>query len=130
MHPGGASAKWGFYDGSSTLIGLTALNTGQWYNLIVTKSGTTYTLFLNGTQENQGTKANINIEDLLIGKRSANLFYMDGKIDEVAIFNTALNAGQIYNDIYQPTATGTNKTADLVNNPNLPNPVAWYRMGD
>ena len=34
--------------------------------------------------------------------------------------------------LYQPTstATGNNKTADLVNNPNLPNPVAWYRMGD
>ena len=42
----------------------------------------------------------------------------------------ALTAGQIYNDIYQPTATGTNQTADLVNNPNLPTPVAWYRMGD
>ena len=52
------------------------------------------------------------------------------ELDEVAIFDTALNAGQIYNDIYQPTATGTNQTADLVNNPNLPNPVAWYRMGD
>ena len=55
---------------------------------------------------------------------------MLGEIDEVAIFDTALNAGQIYNDIYQPTATGTNQTADFVNNPNLPNPVAWYRMGD
>ena len=58
--------------------------------------------------------------------------YNNGQIDEVAIWDTALNAGQIYNDIYQPTATapGNNKTADLVNNPNLPNPVAWYRMGD
>jgi hypothetical protein len=54
----------------------------------------------------------------------------EGNIDEVAIFDTALNAGQIYNDIYQPTATGTNQTADIANNPNLPNPVAWYRMGD
>lgn len=57
-------------------------------------------------------------------------YYFNGEIDEVAIFNTALSAGQIYNDIYQPTATGTNQTADFVNNPNLPNPVAWYRMGD
>jgi hypothetical protein len=56
--------------------------------------------------------------------------YYNGNIDEVAIFDTALSPGQIYNDIYQPTATGTNQTADLVNNPNLPTPVAWYRMGD
>jgi hypothetical protein len=56
--------------------------------------------------------------------------YYNGNIDEVAIFDTALSPGQIYNDIYQPTATGTNQTADLANNPNLPTPVAWYRMGD
>ena len=57
-------------------------------------------------------------------------FYMDGQIDEVAIFNYALNAGQIYNDIYLPTKSGTGLTADLDNNPNLTAPVAWYRMGD
>ena len=57
-------------------------------------------------------------------------FYMDGQIDEVAIFNYALNAGQIYNDIYLPTKSGTGLTANLDNNPNLTAPVAWYRMGD
>ena len=103
-HPGGASAKWGFYDGSTTLIGLTALDTNQWYNLVVTKSGTTYTLFLNGTQENQNTKANINIEDLLIGKRSANVFYMDGQMSNVQIFNSAL------------PATGSNSVETIYNN--------------
>ena len=80
-----------------------------------------------------GTSAGVTSPDnLSIGRAGIGVVYgyFDGQIDEVAIWDTALNAGQIFNDLYQPTATATNKTADLVNNPNLPNPVAWYRMGD
>ena len=55
----------------------------------------------------------------------------DGQVDEVAVFDTALSAGQIENDIYKASLPlSSNKTADLENNPNLPTPVAWYRMGD
>ncbi len=57
-------------------------------------------------------------------------FYMDGQIDEVAIFNYALTADQVKFDIYEPTKSGTGLTANLDNNPNLTAPVAWYRMGD
>ena len=68
-------------------------------------------------------------KDLTIGRRDT--LYWDGKIDEVAIFDTALNADQIKFDLYQPSLpAGSNKTADIAKNPNLPNPVAWYRMGD
>ena len=61
--------------------------------------------------------------------QSASYDYV-GKLDEVAIFDKALTADQIKFDLYKPTAEGTNQTADIANNPNLPNPVAWYRMGD
>jgi hypothetical protein len=54
----------------------------------------------------------------------------DGQIDEISIFNKVLTADQIKFDLYKPTSEGTNQTADIANNPNLPNPVAWYRMGD
>ena len=121
-HPGGASAKWGFYDGATALTGLTALNTGQWYHLVVTKSGTTYTLFLNGTQESQGTLANINIDDFLIGRRNYNNFYMDGKIDAVAIFDYALSESQV---------TTLYGTGSAIGNPMaLPSPpIAYYPLG-
>jgi len=49
-------------------------------------------------------------------------------MDEMAIFTTALTADQIQFDLYN--ATTTDKTADIANNPNLPTPMAWYRMGD
>ena len=51
-----------------------------------------------------------------------------GFIDELAIFNYALSAKQIKEDIYNGTTSG--KTADLNNISNLTAPVAWYRMGD
>ena len=102
-------------------------------------------LYVNGVEDTSTTSSGTtitgsiqNVEPPRIGVRDKNgaspdpTKFFSGKIDEVAIFDTALNAGQIYNDIYQPTATapGNNQTADLVNNPNLPTPVAWYRMGD
>jgi len=54
--------------------------------------------------------------------------FFDGNIDEVAIFDYALTAKQIKEDIYNASTTG--KTANLSNNSNLKAPVAWYRMGD
>ncbi len=54
--------------------------------------------------------------------------FWPGYIDEVAIFDYALSARQIKQDIYNGTTSG--KTADLNNISNLTAPVAWYRMGD
>ena len=51
-----------------------------------------------------------------------------GKLDEFAVWDKELTADQIKFDLYNATTTG--KTADIANNPNLPTPVAWYRMGD
>ena len=62
------------------------------------------------------------------GANTANT-YFPGIIDEVAIFDKELTKGQIKFDIYEASTTA-NKSADFINNPNLPTPVAWYRMGD
>tara|TARA_R100001463_G_scaffold1227_1_gene5470 strand:+ start:2658 stop:6308 length:3651 start_codon:yes stop_codon:yes gene_type:complete len=52
-----------------------------------------------------------------------------GKLDEFAVWDKELTADQIKFDIYGASTTA-NKSADFINNPNLPDPVAWYRMGD
>ena len=124
------------YINGSTIIGSlgTVLSSG-WRNIIVKRDNGTLSTHIDGGSADQSVSNSTDIgsssNPLVIGARfNSTTQSWPNKIDEVAIFNTALNAGQIYNDIYQPTATGTNQTADLANNPNLPTPVAWYRMGD
>jgi hypothetical protein len=60
-----------------------------------------------------------------IGRRANNTLFFDGKLDEIAIFDYALDADQV-EEIYNATSTG--KTADLSSMATPP--VAWYRMGD
>lgn len=122
-----------------TLTDTTALNSGQWYHIVSVFDGSsqTLTMYIDGTQVAQNTSAGSSMptsasgSKCIIGANANNDRFLDGSIDEVAIFDTALNAGQIKNDIYNASLPlSSNKTADLVNNPNLPTPVAWYRMGD
>lgn len=114
-----------------------------WHNIVLTQNGIEPVIYIDGaipaqsfnisTDKTQWINNLPSVNSVRLGHLMLNgssLQNFNGSIDEVAFWNIALNAGQIYNDIYQPTATATNKTADLANNPNLPNPVAWYRMGD
>ena len=118
------------------------IQNNQWFNLVFVFDGSQSSntdkvkMYVNGnlitytTSTTFPTTLQTSSKSFKIGNDEQANAYWNGQIDEVAIWDTALNAGQIFNDLYQPTATATNKTADLVNNPNLPNPVAWYRMGD
>ena len=119
---------------SGVLSNTSNSNDNNWHNAVFINNGTSLSIYIDGVLRTSTNTAGGNIDndvvDFEIGRRQDNTQYFDGQIDEVAIFDTALSAGQIYNDIYQPTSTATNQTADFVNNPNLPNPVAWYRMGD
>ena len=142
-YPGGyfvifnGTTVYGAYINTST-PNYVDIRNDQWHHIVgVYTPSTSVALFIDGNLIQSNTTnipASVNFvnDNLNIGRKpqSGGINYYQGELDEVAIFDTALNAGQIYNDIYQPTATGTNQTADLVNNPNLPNPVAWYRMGD
>ncbi|MFC1741504.1 LamG-like jellyroll fold domain-containing protein [Nanoarchaeota archaeon] len=89
-----ASDRWGFYDSASTLYG-SQISTDTWYHLAVTKSGTTYTMYLDGAYENSSTLADVNIGEVDIGSRGDGVWYFNGTIDDVMMFNRALSAGQI-----------------------------------
>ena len=84
--------KWGVYAGSSdwhdTVKGSQVFS-NVWYHIAVVKSGTSYSLFLNGALQNTGTLEDIDISNLQIGRRSDPFGYFNGIVDEVRVSNYA-----------------------------------------
>ena len=100
--------------------------TGTWMNLALVAEGGTATYYINGVSRDtlsytQSTMNNPDV-DFLIGAVNNNgaTNFMDGNIDEVAIFDSALSAAQIAS-IYNG-----GKPQSLASY----NPVGWWRMGD
>ena len=134
---GNAVHAWAYQAGSKLIA--TGLTTNTWYHIVFIFESTggsngNQSLYINAGTPVTNTVTNFaasTIKNLRIGGSEVLSNYTNGKIDEVAIFDKALTADQIKFDLYQPSfPAGDNKTADIANNPNLPTPVAWYRMGD
>jgi len=112
----------------------TTLNTGQWYNFILTNNGTTAVFYLDGsplTTTGVNTKTLDDLSNgLIIGdgdfRVGTSNSGWNGKIDEVAIWNTALSATQVQS-IYDATSTNLTKDLTTVAGSSL---VYWTRMGD
>jgi hypothetical protein len=70
---------------------------GQWYHVALTRSGTTYRLYLDGALVSTEQDAN-SIPDpsipLMLGRAEAYLLH--GLLDEVEMFDRALSAGEIH----------------------------------
>ena len=110
-------------------------NSGSWDNFIITYDGTNLVFYINGVQEStQAVSVNLqtNGNDGAIGNNQFSAGrYFNGKIDEVAIFNTALSAEKI-TQIYDATAVvgGVPQTANLFTGRLDTSLVYWNRMGD
>ncbi len=79
------------------------LNENQWYYITIMKNGTNYSLYENGGFVNTKTLAEVDIDDLEIGRRG-DFGQLNGTLDEVMIFNRSLSdyeIGQIYNTTYE-----------------------------
>lgn len=114
-HDPGSGKKWGMYDGTSLLYG-SVISASNWYYATVTKSGTTYTLYLNGAYDNRGTLADVDITNLTIGRRtdySGGVWHTNGILDDVRVYNRALSPKEV---------------ADLYNW--APGPVGYWKMDD
>lgn len=105
-------------------VGTTNLAAGQWYHVAATYAGASSDIkvYVNGILETTVTStANpINYTGTIGSIGKYNISYAHAKMDEIALFSTALTAGTI-SSIY-----GLGKPSDLT----LLTPVAWYRMGD
>ena len=102
---------WGFYDGTNTLDG-SNLSEGSWYHLTVVKSGLTYTLYKNGILENSGTRNDVDLSGVSAGRRGDGLWYYDGKVDNIQVYNYARTPAQIAWDY------------------NRGGPVGWWKLDE
>ncbi len=77
-----------------------------WYNIIVTHTGTTTEIFVNGVSLGSATDQAINTANFdtnVIGAYfGGGGYYYSGSIDEVRIYNRALSAGEI-TSLYEET---------------------------
>lgn len=106
--------------------GTAGIETGTWVHIALVAEGGTATYYANGAFRDsmtytQSSDSNPD-KDFLIGAvNNASIgSYMEGLLDEVAIFDSALSAAQI-KSIYNG-----GKPQSLASY----NPVAWWRMGD
>jgi hypothetical protein len=103
---GGTGRSWLYVDssghlytnlGGTTTNGITPLYTDVWYHGVVVKSGTSISLYLDGSLEAISTRtveSTIGLTMLGTNKSLAGNFF-DGKIDDVRIYSRALSENEI-----------------------------------
>ena len=111
------------------------ISTGSWQHLVVTRnSSNVVTIYHNGTAyTNQTPTLPGTFTFSQIGKtgNSGVPSYFDGKMDEVAIFNTALSSCDIKGIYEGSIGSNAGKAANLLDaNTTIQAPVYWNRMGD
>lgn len=95
------SNKIAFYDGSGSVSSSsTTLSTGVWYHVAMTRSASrAITFYLNGSPDGTDTRTgtpSTGSKTFNIGSDSSGN-YLNGIIDEVAVFNSELTSNQISN---------------------------------
>lgn len=88
----------------------------------------TSTMFINGNSVDSSTTIpqTTGISNPVIGSFNGSSLYVNGLVDEVAIFNTALSAPDVSTLRGGASAGSVGVPADI----SSLNPVGWWRMGD
>ena len=82
------------------------LTTNRWYHVALTKAGTAYVIYLNGSQVSAETNSlPVPVADAPLTIGQAQGLFMDGLLDEISLYNRALGATEIQ-AIYQAGAQG------------------------
>ncbi|HUD10976.1 MAG TPA: LamG domain-containing protein, partial [Candidatus Saccharimonadia bacterium] len=92
-----------------TVTSTSAVPTGGWHQVAVTKTGSTATLYIDGAPVGSGSvgTTTTNSNDMKIGARDdlTSGFFMNGAIDEVRLYDRTLSAEEVAGD-YSAGASG------------------------
>jgi len=94
----GADRKLMYWSSSGSLASDTAISgtDGEWDHVVLTRSGTTMTIYLNGSADGTSTISHsIAGANMTLGGSSTGSEVFDGKIDEASIWNRALTTDEI-----------------------------------
>jgi hypothetical protein len=92
----------GGWSAEQQINGSSALPTGQWTHVAVTRSGNTGRLYVNGAQV--GQNSNLTLSPASLGNTTQNWIgrsqysadpFLDGQVDDFRIYNRALSSSEI-----------------------------------
>ena len=99
-----------------------------WYNIVVTRSGNSISMYVNGVLANTFSYTGLSQgTSFKIGTNHVNNDFFDGKIDQVRIFSKALNQTEVDTLFVEAPCVYT-CTTDTVNYPSGTTPVAYYKL--
>jgi len=117
------------YNGHAVLSGKTPLTLGAWHHVVLARAGEEVRLYLDGqvdAPEVQGNLPhNFDGHQLFFGTRSDDLAPLMGRLDEIAVFRSALTPAQVQAHFGAAKAPGSYRDAVLKDAP-----IAYWRLGE
>lgn len=111
----------------------------SWANIVLTYNGSggstssNYKIYINGSEKALGATSAYspltNFNSIASGNNGSS-FFMEGLIDEVAIFNAELSSTQVTNIYKGEESGGSGGTNGVPGDLSTFNPVGYWRMGD
>ena len=85
------------YQSSDLTYSNTDLTVGSWNHVVMTKSGTTTTYYLNGVADGGGTMVvrALNSSNYTVGSRPGGTYPYDGEVASMHVYNKVLSATEV-----------------------------------